>query len=96
MLIITTNRVRKDEMLFLLQQSIELKLRENILPIKPEDEGSTKQQLLSGQRGHLFHLYPALCTMITCKDEVVVGLIRECLLVAGSEVGLGPDPRAKR
>lgn len=51
---------------------------------------TVKQLLLSGPRAHLFYLYPSLCSMITCEDDIVVGLIRECLQVVGLEMGLAP------
>ncbi|KAI9254748.1 hypothetical protein EDC94DRAFT_678828 [Helicostylum pulchrum] len=85
-------RVRKEEMLFFLKQSIQLKLQENILATTAGDDNQNivKQLLLSGPRAHLFYLYPSLCSMITCEDDVVVGLIRECLQVVGLEMGLAP------
>lgn len=49
---------------------------------------TVKQLLLSGPRAHLFYLYPSLCSMITCEDEVVVSLIKECLHIVGIEMGL--------
>lgn len=49
---------------------------------------TVKQMLLSGPRAHLFYLYPSLCSMITCQDDVVVGLIKECLQAVGKEMGL--------
>ncbi|KAI8636873.1 hypothetical protein BD408DRAFT_396694 [Parasitella parasitica] len=81
-------RVRKEEMLFLLKQSIQLQLQENIMTINDDDHNTVKQMLLSGPRAHLFYLYPSLCSMITCQDDIVVGLIKECLQAAGTEVGL--------
>ncbi|KAL7335661.1 Endocytosis and vacuole integrity protein [Mucor circinelloides] len=81
-------RVRKEEMLFLLKQSIQLKLQENIMTLNDDDNNTVKRMLLSGPRAHLFYLYPSLCSMITCQDDVVVGLIKECLQVVGSEMGL--------
>ncbi|KAI9248498.1 hypothetical protein BDA99DRAFT_228270 [Phascolomyces articulosus] len=81
--------VRKEEMLFFLRQSLDLKLQHDILLCKEEDKGTARQLLLSGPRGHLFYLYPTLCRMITCDDPTVVGLIRDCLQIAGTEIGLG-------
>lgn len=91
-------------MLFFLRQSIDLKLQLDILGYKDQQGkadaksfrsyifndwlGSAKQLLLSGPRGHLFYLYPTLCQMITCDDSTVVALIRDCLQVAGAEIGL--------
>ncbi|KAG0164957.1 hypothetical protein DFQ30_009163 [Apophysomyces sp. BC1015] len=81
--------VRKEEMLFFLRQSIQLELRMDILTIQEKNNKDTvKHSLLSGPRAHLFYLYPSLCNMITCEDPVVVELIRECLQVAGKEMGL--------
>ncbi|KAI9495186.1 hypothetical protein BDB00DRAFT_256465 [Zychaea mexicana] len=82
-------RVRKEEMLFFLRQSLDLKLQSDILAWKEEDKGTARQLPLSGPRGHLFYLYPTLCRMITCDDPTVVSLIRDCLQIAGSEIGLG-------
>lgn len=81
-------RVRKEEMLFFLRQAIRLELQENILTIDDGETNNVKRLLLSGPRAHLFYLYHSLCNMITCEDEVVVGLIKECLQVIGSEMGL--------
>ncbi|KAF7724885.1 hypothetical protein EC973_000598 [Apophysomyces ossiformis] len=82
-------RVRKDEMLFLLRQCIQLKLRKDILTSNMQDgQGMLKRLLLSGPRAHLFYLYPSLCNMIACEDPVVVELIRECLQVVGKEMEL--------
>ncbi|KAI9487745.1 MAG: hypothetical protein EXX96DRAFT_615499 [Benjaminiella poitrasii] len=82
-------RVRKEEMLFLLKQLVQLKLQDDILTnYESNDENTVKQLLLSGPRAHLFYLYPSLCSMITCKDDVVVSLIRECLQIVGAEMGL--------
>ncbi|KAI9311027.1 hypothetical protein BX666DRAFT_2000015 [Dichotomocladium elegans] len=82
------NGVRKEEILFFLKQSIKLKLQKDILGYNETDQGVARQLLLSGPRGHLFYLYPTLCKMITCDDSAVVALIRDCLEVAGSEIGL--------
>ncbi|CAO3613794.1 unnamed protein product [Cunninghamella blakesleeana] len=78
--------VRKEEILFCLQQSIKLKLQQDIL--ETEEKGTIKGLLLSCPRAHLFYLYPSLCRMLTCEDQDVVELIRECLRVAGIEMGL--------
>ncbi|KAG1571611.1 hypothetical protein G6F50_004463 [Rhizopus delemar] len=80
-------RVRKEEILFFLKQSIQLKMQENILTIE-DNTNPVKKLLLSGSRAHLFYLYPSLCSMITCEDDVVIGLIQECLQVTGAEMGL--------
>ncbi|CAO3644476.1 unnamed protein product [Cunninghamella echinulata] len=79
-------RVRKEEILFCLQQSIKLKLQQEIL--ETEEKGTIKGLLLSCPRAHLFYLYPSLCRMLTCEDQAVVELIRECLRIAGIEMGL--------
>ncbi|KAI7900381.1 uncharacterized protein BX663DRAFT_517389 [Cokeromyces recurvatus] len=83
-------RVRKEEILFVLKQLIQLKLRDNILAYNENNSGIdvVKQTLLSGPRAHLFYLYPSLCNMTTCKDDIVVSLIKECLQIVGIEMGL--------
>ncbi|KAL0093822.1 hypothetical protein F4703DRAFT_1831802 [Phycomyces blakesleeanus] len=81
-------RVRKEEIIFLLQQSIHLKLQKNIIKDESEEKGTIRHLVLSGPRAHLFYLYPSLCNMISCDDAVVVELIRECLQTAGTEMGL--------
>ncbi|KAI8376178.1 uncharacterized protein BYT42DRAFT_573702 [Radiomyces spectabilis] len=81
--------VRKEEMLFFLKQSIQLRLKEDIMEFHEDVKDTAKYQLLSGPKAHLFYLYPALCHMITCGDPIIVTLIQECLQVAGAEIGLG-------
>lgn len=48
--------------------------------------------LLSSSRAHLFYLYSSYCRMLTCEDHAVVELIRECLRVAGLEMGFDMGP----
>ncbi|KAI8343085.1 hypothetical protein BC941DRAFT_410389 [Chlamydoabsidia padenii] len=82
--------VRKEEMLFCLRQSIQLQLQQGIM--ETGEKGSIKGLLLSSSRAHLFYLYPSFCRMLTCEDHAVVELIRECLRVAGLEMGFDMGP----
>ncbi|CAO3586280.1 unnamed protein product [Absidia cylindrospora] len=82
--------VRKDEMLFFLRQSIQLQLQPGIM--NTAENGSIKGLLLSSPRAHLFYLYPSFCRMLTCDDHAVVELVRECLRVAGLEMGFDMGP----
>ncbi|KAI9277773.1 hypothetical protein BY458DRAFT_504032 [Sporodiniella umbellata] len=80
-------RVRKEEVLFILKQSIMLEMQTNSLAIE-EKTNPVKKLLLSGPRAHLFYLYPSLCSMIMCEDDAIISLIQECLQVTGIEMGV--------
>ncbi|KAI8070702.1 hypothetical protein BC940DRAFT_295365 [Gongronella butleri] len=83
-------RVRKEEMLFFLRQAIQLQLQQGI--VDQPKQGDLKSMLLSSSRAHLFYLYPSFIRMLTCDDPAVVELIRECLRVAGLEMGFEMGP----
>ncbi|RUS26620.1 hypothetical protein BC938DRAFT_470517 [Jimgerdemannia flammicorona] len=82
--------VRNEEILFILKQLINLRLREDILETADIETSKypVKRQLLAGQCAHLFFLYSALCDAVTCGDATVVGLIGDCLRIAGREMGV--------
>ncbi|RHZ78300.1 hypothetical protein Glove_166g199 [Diversispora epigaea] len=80
--------VRNDEILLVLQQSIKLRFRLNILKVDENITNPLTKQVLSGQSAHLFYLYPVICGAISLPDENIVGLLKECLRKIGEELGV--------
>ncbi|CAG8763007.1 14889_t:CDS:2, partial [Racocetra persica] len=80
-------RIRNDEILFVLQKLVKLRLRQNILDF---NENSTtnllKKHILSGQNAHLFYLQRVISDAICLKDSNIDKLLKECLKKIGEDL----------
>jgi hypothetical protein len=86
-------RVRQDEMLFVLSASVTLRIpsgfaAETLLPVpldhpEPSNPVDLKRHLFSTDIGHLFYLYPTLCTVMEITDPEISDLVRQAFIAIG-------------
>lgn len=94
-------RVRQDEMLFVLSASVSLRIAkglaaEALLPTTEGGDGDQgkefdqKRHLFSTDIGHLFYLYPTLCSVMEITDPEISDLIRQAFTTIGQSCHLIP------
>lgn len=84
-------RIRQDEMLFVLQASLDMRLPLSLAADSLLQGGAgseMKRALLDMDIGHLFYLYPSLCSAMEISDHEVSALVRACFTAIGRAAGL--------